>query len=129
MKNGIASRLERLERSLQNKDAIYVIWRRPDGDIREAVQAANLLKGQKAFCAEWFNDGPLPEPSVYGRKVPPRIPAPADICIVRSIERKVRLSEEQRLAAGFSPFPTMTHDQMKAMTDVELIQAILGVTS
>ena len=72
----LESRVGKLEVLRRRPDEMLVIWRRPGGDITEALRGASFAKGDKVICVEWFgDDSPLPEPRWYrdqlNRAMPP----------------------------------------------------------
>ena len=50
----VESRITRLEARSARPDEMLVVWRKPDGDVAEALKDATLAKGDKVICAEWF---------------------------------------------------------------------------
>jgi hypothetical protein len=58
----LETRIVKLEAIRRHEDQILVIWRKPDGDLREAVAGATFAPGDKAICVEWFGHDPMPGP-------------------------------------------------------------------
>ena len=56
----VASRITKLESRRARPDEMLVVWRRPGGDVAEAMENATFAKGDKVICAEWFDDSPPP---------------------------------------------------------------------
>jgi hypothetical protein len=72
------------------------------------------------------DDNPLPAPRWYGDQLR-RAMAPVDYeQINRTIDR-VAISSLAERDSGFAPFPSVTEDRLKRMTDNDLAHAILGV--
>jgi hypothetical protein len=61
----VESRITRLEARSARPDEMLVVWRKPDGDVAEALKDATFAKGDKVICAEWFDDSPPPAPRWY----------------------------------------------------------------
>ena len=122
----VESRITKLEARSARPDEMLVVWRKPDGDVAEALKDATFAKGDKVICAEWFDDSPPPAPRWYGDQLR-RAMTPAEYeQINRTIDR-VADSPQAKRDSGFAPFPSITEDRMKRMTDNELAHAILGV--
>ena len=62
----IESRMTKLEARRARPDEMLVVWRKPDGDVTEALKNATFAKGDMVICAEWFDDSPPPAPRWYG---------------------------------------------------------------
>ena len=69
----VQSRISRLEARSARPDEMLVVWRKPDGDVTEALKNATFAKGDKVICAEWFDDGPPPTGSHMKASVARRI--------------------------------------------------------
>jgi hypothetical protein len=122
----VQSRITKLEARSTRLDEMLVIWRLPDGDVAEARKDATFAKGDKVICAEWFDNSPPPKPRWYGDELR-RAMTPAEYeQIDRTIDR-VAGNPQAKRDPGFAPFPSITEDRMKRMTDNELTHAILGV--
>jgi hypothetical protein len=122
----VESRITKLEARRARPDEMLVVWRMPDGDVAEALKEATFAKGDKVICAEWFDDSPPPAPRWYGDQLR-RAMTPAEYeQINRTIDRVAGHPQAKR-DPGFAPFPSITEDRMKRMTDNELTHAILGV--
>ena len=106
---------------------MLVVWRKPDGNVAAALEGVTFAKGDKVICAEWFDDSPPPAPRWYGDQLR-RVMTPVEYeQFNRTIDRVAGGSQANRVADGFAPFPSITEDRMKRMTDNELAHAILGV--
>ena len=122
----VESRITKLEARSARPDEMLVVWRMPDGDVAEALKGATFAKGDKVICAEWFDNSPPPVPRWYSDQLR-RAMTPAEYeQLNRTIER-VADNHQAKRDPGFAPFPSITEDRMKAMTDNELSHAILGV--
>lgn len=124
---GLESRIVKLESLRARPNEMLVVWRRPDGDVSEALKGAAFAHGDKVICAEWFEDSPLPEPHWYRDRLSRAMPAGQYEQVDRTIDRIAARPEADRAAAGFVPFPSFTGVLMKEMSDAELIHALLGV--
>ena len=122
----VESRITKLEARSARPDEMLVVWRKPDGDVTEALKNATFAKGDMVICAEWFDDGPPPTPRWYGDELRRAMPSSAYGQITRSIDRVAGHPQANR-DSGFAPFPSITEDRMKMMTDNELTHAILGI--
>ena len=58
----IRSRIARLEKSRKPTDEILVAWRRPGGDVAEAVASVRYAPGDRVICLEWYGEGLPPAP-------------------------------------------------------------------
>ena len=122
----VESRISKLEARHARPDETLVVWRTPDGDVAEAVKEATFAKGDKVICAEWFDDSPPPAPRWYGDQLR-RTMTPAEYeQLNRTIDRFADKHRANR-DPGFAPFPSITEDRMKTMTDNDLAHAILGI--
>ena len=119
----VESRITKLEARSARPDEMLVVWRLPDGDVAEALKDATFAKGDKVICAEWFDDGPPPAPRWYGDELRRAMTSSAYGQINHSIDRVAGTKRD----GGFAPYPSITEDRMKRMTDNELTHAILGV--
>jgi hypothetical protein len=99
---------------------------RPGGDVAEAMKNATFAKGDKVICAEWFDDSPPPAPQWYGDQLRRAMPPEEYEQINRTIEGVAHRPQAKR-DSSFAPYPSITEDRMKRMTDNELTHAILGV--
>jgi len=123
----VESRIVKLEARRARPDEMLVVWRKPGGDVAEALKDATFSKGDKVICAEWFDDNPLPAPRWYGDQLR-RAMTPAEYEQPnRTIDRVAVRPQANRVAEGFAPFPSIPEDRMKTMTDNELAHAILGI--
>lgn len=123
----LESRIIKLESLRTRPDEMLVVWRRPDGDVFEALKGVTFAHGDKVICAEWFEDSPLPEPRWHRDRLSQGMPAIEYEQINRTIDRLVKGPEADRTRRGFSPFPSFTEARTKEMSDAELIHALLGV--
>jgi hypothetical protein len=119
----VPSRISTLEARSARPDEMLVVWRKPDGDVAAALKDATFAKGDKVICAEWFDDSPPPAPRWYGDELRRAMTSSEYEQINRSIDRVAGAKRD----GGFAPFPSITEDRMKRMTDNELTHAILGV--
>ena len=51
----VGSRITKLEARSARPDEMLVVWRKPDGDVAEALKDATFAKGDMVICAEWFD--------------------------------------------------------------------------
>ena len=122
----VASRISKLEYRRARPDELLVVWRKPAGDVAEALKEVKFAKGDKVICAEWFDGSPPPAPRWYGDQLR-RAMTPAEYeQINRTIDR-IAGNHQAKRDTGFAPFPDITEDRMSRMTDNELAHAILGV--
>jgi hypothetical protein len=119
----VQSRISRLEARSARPDEMLVVWRKPDGDVTEALKNATFAKGDMVICAEWFDSSPPPAPRWYGDELRRAMTSSAYEQINRSIDRVAGAKRD----CGFAPFPSIAEDRIKKMTDNELTHAILGV--
>jgi hypothetical protein len=122
----IESRIIKLEARRARPDEMLVVWRKPGGDVADVLKDANFAKGDKVICAEWFDDSPPPAPRWYGHQLRQAMPPAEYEQINRTIDRVAGQPQAKR-DCGFAPFPSITEDRIKGMTDNELAHAILGV--
>jgi len=122
----VESRITKLEARRARPDEILVVWRLPDGDVAGATKDATFARGDKLICGEWFDDAPPPKPRWYGDQLRRAMSSAEYEQINRTIDR-VAANPQAKRDAGFAPFPSLTEDRMKGMTDNELAHAILGV--
>ena len=124
----LESRVGKLEVLRRRPDEMLVIWRRPDGDVAEALRGTSFAKGDKVICAEWFEDGsPLPEPRWYRDQLNRAMPPAEHEQLERTIDRMAERAKAKRDEAGYASFPTFNKERMKQMSDAELTHALLGV--
>ena len=119
----VQARISRLEARSARPDEMLVVWRKPDGDVTEALKNATFAKGDMVICAEWFDSSPPPAPRWYGDELRRAMTSSEYEQINRSIDRVAGAKRD----SGFAPYPNITEDRMKRMTDNELTHAILGV--
>ena len=119
----VESRITRLEARSARPDEMLVVWRKPDGDVAEALKDATLAKGDKVICAEWCDDSPPPASRWYGDELRRAMTSSEYEQINRSMDRVAGAKRD----SSFAPYPSITEDRMKRMTDNELTHAILGV--
>ena len=122
----VESRITKLEARRARPDEMLVVWRLPDGDVAGALKDATFGKGDKVICAKWFDDSPPPAPRWYGDQLRRAMTPPEYKQINQTIDRVADRPQAER-DSGFAPFPSITEDRMKMMTDNELTHAILGV--
>jgi hypothetical protein len=58
----IRSRIGRLEKIRKATDEILVVWRRPGGDVSEALVDVRCAPDDRIICLEWYGQGRLPAP-------------------------------------------------------------------
>jgi hypothetical protein len=122
----VESRIVKREARSARPDEMLVVWRKPDGDVAAALEGVTFVQGDKVISAEWFDHGPPPAPRWYGDQLR-RAMTPAEYeQIHRTIDR-VAGNHQAKRDPGFAPFPSITEERMKRMTDNELTHAILGV--
>jgi hypothetical protein len=119
----VESRITKLEARNARPNEMLVVWRMPDCDVAKALKDARFAKGDRVICAELFNDSPPPAPRWYGDELRRAMTSSEYEQINRSIDRVAGSKRD----CGFAPFPSITEDRMKRMTDNELTHAILGV--
>jgi hypothetical protein len=117
----------KLEAIRQRPDEILLVWRRPEGDVLEAIEGVRFSPGDRVVCAEWFEDSPLPAPRWYRNDLRLEMPAGEYEQLNRTIARVAEQSKLESSDLGFNPFPNLTSVRMSEMTDSELIHAVLGV--
>ena len=122
----VESRIVKLEARTARPDEMLVVWRLPDGDVAGALKDAPFAKSDKVICAEWFDDSPPPKPRWYGDQLRRAMTSTEYEQINRTIDRVAEGPQAKR-DSGFAPYPSITEDRMKRMTDNELTHAILGV--
>ncbi|WBL78803.1 hypothetical protein I3J27_38745 [Bradyrhizobium xenonodulans] len=122
---GLESRIIKLEVRTARPHEMLVVWRRPEADVAGVLTGATFAPGDKVVCAEWFEDGPLPEPRWYGERLGQAMPAAEYEQLNRSIDRIA--GRPAGKAASIGPAPSFTEERMRQMSDVELIHAVLGV--
>jgi hypothetical protein len=122
----VQSRIIKLEARSARPDEMLVVWRLPNGDVTEALKDARFAKGDRVICAEWFDDGTPPKPRWYSDQLRRAMPPAEYEQINRTIDR-IAGNHQATRDPGFAPFPSITEDRMKRMTDNELTHAILGV--
>ena len=123
----VESRIVKLETRSARPDEMLVVWRKPGGDLAAALEGVTFAKGDKVICAEWFDDSPPPGPRWYGDQLRRAMTSAEYEQINRTVDSIAGRPQAKRNADGFAPFPSITEDRMKRMTDNELIHAILGV--
>ena len=57
---GIEARVIKLEGKSRRDGEFYLMWRKSGDDINAAIAAANIARGTKVICPEWFGEGPAP---------------------------------------------------------------------
>jgi hypothetical protein len=124
----LETRVGKLEALRRRPNELLVVWRRPGGNVAEALGGTSFAKGDKVICAEWFeDDSPLPEPRWYRDQLNSSMPPAEYEQLERTIDRIAERAEAARDEAGFAPFPTFNEERMKQMSDAELVHALLGV--
>ena len=122
----IEARIVKLETRNVRPHEMLVVWRRPDGDVAEALKGVTFAHGDKVICAEWFGDSDPPKPSWYGDQLR-RVMPPAEYEHINRTVDRIASNPQAKRDPRFAPFPNITEDRMKGMTDNELSHAILGV--
>jgi hypothetical protein len=64
--HNLESRILKLETRTARPGEMLVVWRKPGGNVSEALEAATFSNGDKVICAEWFDDDQPPAPRWYG---------------------------------------------------------------
>ena len=124
----LEARVGKLEAIRRRPDELLVIWRRPGGDIAEALRGISFAKGDRVVCAEWFEDDtPLPEPRWYRDQLNRAMPPAEYEQLERTIDLIPQRAEAKRDKAGFAPFQIFSEDRLRQMSDTDLIHALLGV--
>jgi hypothetical protein len=67
--HNLESRILKLETRTARPGEMLVVWRKPGGNVSEALEAATFSNGDKVICAEWFDDDPPPAPRWYGDRL------------------------------------------------------------
>ncbi|MDA9477840.1 hypothetical protein XI03_25830 [Bradyrhizobium sp. CCBAU 65884] len=126
MGRGLESRIVKLEVRTARPHEILVVWRRSGEQVATALRGATFAPGDKVVCAEWFEDGPLPEPRWYGEQLSQAMPAAEYEQLNRSVD--CIASRAAGRTGGFEPVvPGFAEDRTRQMSDAELIHALLGV--
>jgi hypothetical protein len=122
----LEARVGKLEAIGRRPDEMLVIWRRPGGDVAEALRGINFAKGDRVVCAEWFEDDtPLPEPRWYRDQLNRAMPPAEYEQLERTIDRMLEQSKAERAALAASW--TFNKERYSQMSDEELIHGLLGV--
>jgi hypothetical protein len=122
----LETRIVKLESFRRRPDELLVVWRRPGGDITEALRGASFAKGDKVICAEWFeDDSPLPAPRWYRDQLRISMPPAEYEQLERTIDRMLERSKAERAALAASW--TFNKERYSQMSDEELIHGLLGV--
>ena len=101
----VESRITRLEARSARPDEMLVVWRKPDGDVAEALKDATFAKGDKVICAEWFDDSPPPAPRWYGDQLRRAMTLQPNMSnsTVQSIASRITTKPSEILASRRSP--------------------------
>jgi hypothetical protein len=125
MARNLESRVVRLEAQQARPNEILIVWRKPDGDVSEALKGTTFARDDRVICAEWFDDSPPPAPRWYSGQLRITMERHDYEQINRTLDRIAECSTPRD--AEFAPFPSFAEDRIKEMTDEELLHAILGV--
>ena len=125
----LEARVGKLEFLRRRPDELLVVWRRPGGDITEALGGASFAKGDRVICIEWFGDDPLPEPRWHSKFL--KFSDVEDGYVERAINRLIEShggGDHQR-DPGFAELPHFPADRMCELSDNDLMYAIFGVAT
>jgi hypothetical protein len=124
----LEARVGKLEAIGRRPDEMLVIWRRPGGDVAEALRGASFAKGDRVICIEWLGDDPLPEPRWHGKRS--EFSAIENECIERVIDRDIESHREgnhRQRYPGSVELPHFPANRMCELSDNDLMHAIFGV--
>lgn len=121
----LESRVVKLEAVRKRPDEILLVWRRPDGDVSKATSVARFSPGDRVICAEWFGEGPLPEPRWYRDRLSSALDDSGKENLNRTIER-IADRERDPALVGVAHIPSR---RLAEMSDNELLHAALGVAT
>jgi hypothetical protein len=100
----LETRIVKLEAARRHEDQMLVIWRRPDGNVTEAVAGTTFAH----------------------RNLRPTFDEVEEDYVTRSIDRIV---EAQDRPKGFAPPPAVDQSYLGKLTDGEVLHMLLGVQS
>lgn len=123
----LESRLVKLETKTTRPDELLVIWRKPGADICTAVAGQQFASGDKVICPEWIGDADPPSPKWHRDRLSALMTDHEYDCVIRSMQRAAEIDEDERSDTGLAPFPRLSEEAMRAMSDNDLIHAVLGV--
>ena len=125
----LETRVLKLEVLRRRPDEMLVIWRRPGGDIAEALRGASFAKGDKVICLEWLGDDPLPEPRWHSRFL--KFSDVENGYVERAIDRLIESHGEgtRQREPGAAELPHFPADRMCELSDNDLMCAIFGVAT
>ncbi len=120
-------RVGKLEVLRRRPDEMLVIWRRPGGDITEALRGVSFAKGDRVISIEWFGDDPLPEPRWHSKFS--KFSDVEDGYVWQAIDRLIESHGEgdHQRDPGFVELPHFPAVRMCELTDNDLMYAIFGV--
>jgi hypothetical protein len=123
----LESRLVKLETRTARPNEMLVVWRKPGVDIRSAVVGQQFASGDKVICPEWTGEAEPPAPKWHRDRLSRSMTDQEYDCVLQSIQHTAEAGEDGREDAGLAPFPRMSGETMRAMSDNDLIHAVLGV--
>lgn len=126
----VEARLIKLEARRKRADEILVVWRRPDADVRQALVGAEFEAGDKVICAEWFDDGPVPEPRWYKGQLSSALDTAGWENLDRCLGRiRSRIRDEKPRDPAFAPFALAPTARLGDLTDHQLLHALFGIAT
>ena len=121
----IEARISKLESHSIRDGEYYLLWRLPGDEASAAVEAAQLPRGTKVICPEWFGELPPPQARWIGGDE--RLPKHETDSIYEAAKRRYFA----KCGCNLEDVPStrgQTDSIASQMTDVELDFAIFGVT-
>jgi hypothetical protein len=124
MIRNIVSRVAKLEASINHREEILVVWRRPQEEISRAIARAEFAPGDRVVCFEWLGRGQPPQPQWRGdlRNWSKEENDSIDIMLKRIIDAKP--SREQDAGTERTAHD---HDELYSYSDEEMFYVLFGV--
>ena len=118
------SRVAKLEASINHREEILVVWRRPQEEISTAIARAEFAPGDRVVCFEWFGSGAPPQPQWRNdlRHFSKEEDDSIDIMLQRILDAKP--SREQ--ATG-TERTAHDRDELYSCSDEEMFYVLFGV--
>ena len=122
-------RVGKLESLRRRPDELLVVWRRPDGDIAEALRGASFARGDRVICIEWLGDDPLPEPRWHSKLL--KFSDVENGYVERATDRLIESIREgtRQREPGAAELPHFPADRMCELSDNDLMHAMFGVAT